>query len=174
MRKLGNDELGRMSPEEAKNAERTPVVFILENVRSMNNVGSVFRTADAFLLHSVLLCGYTPVPPHREIQKTALGATETVTWKHFDSASEAIAGLRASGAVIYAVEQAEQSLVPTQVKMEPGRLTAFIFGNEVEGVKQETIDQCDGVVEIPQFGMKHSLNIAVSAGIIGWEMVREK
>lgn len=172
MRKIPNEELGRKTVEEFHKAPKTPVIFVLENVRSMNNVGSVFRTADAFLLEAVYLCGFTPVPPHREIQKTALGATETVRWKHFENAAAAIAELRSEHTTIYAVEQAEQSVSPVSLRPSRDKRLAFIFGNEVEGVEQSTIDQCDGVVEIPQSGMKHSLNIAVSAGIIAWEMVR--
>lgn len=172
MRKLHNDELGRKSVEEFHTAEKTPVILVLENVRSMNNVGSVFRTADAFLLEAVYLCGFTSTPPHREIQKTALGATETVRWKHFPSTSDAIAELKNAGAVIYAAEQAEHSLSPGEIDAK-GKTIAVIFGNEVDGVAQETIDQCDGVVEIPQAGTKHSLNIAVSAGILSWELFRK-
>jgi 23S rRNA (guanosine2251-2'-O)-methyltransferase len=171
MRKLLNEELDRKTPEEFHNAEKNPVIILLDDVRSMNNVGSVFRTADAFLVEAIYLCGFTPVPPHREIQKTALGATETVKWKHFPSALEALRGLKKEGWKIYALEQAEKSI--SLIDFIPGEneKTVLIFGNEVEGVQQELINECDGVIEIPQYGMKHSLNIAVSAGIVIWDIV---
>jgi 23S rRNA (guanosine2251-2'-O)-methyltransferase len=170
MRKLANEELDRKSPEEFHRAEKTPLVLVLENVRSMNNVGSVFRTADAFLVEAVYLCGFTPVPPHREIQKTALGATETVRWKHFASASEAIRELEKENYSVYALEQAEKSISLRDFQPAPNEKIALVFGNEVDGVMQETILHCKGVIEIPQHGTKHSLNIAVSAGIVTWEV----
>jgi tRNA G18 (ribose-2'-O)-methylase SpoU len=170
MRKLSNDELNRKTKEEFHSAEKNPVIIILDDVRSMNNVGSVFRTADAFLIEAIYLCGFTPVPPHREIQKTALGATETVTWKHFSSAGEALKELKQNGWKIYAIEQAEKSISLAGFHRGKNEKMALIFGNEVEGVKQELIDQSDGVIEIPQYGMKHSLNISVSAGIVIWEI----
>jgi 23S rRNA (guanosine2251-2'-O)-methyltransferase len=170
MRKLRNDELERKSVEEFHRAKKTPLILVLDNVRSMNNVGAIFRTADAFLVEAIYLCGFTPVPPHREIQKTALGATETVAWKHFPDPQSALDELRKEKRKIYAVEQAENSIPLTAFTPAPNEPLALIFGNEVEGVQQQLIDRCDGVLEIPQYGMKHSLNIAVSAGICVWEV----
>lgn len=170
MRKLSNDELDRKTKEEFHRAKKNPVIILLDDVRSMNNVGSVFRTADAFLVEAIYLCGFTPVPPHREIQKTALGATETVSWKHFASAAEALIELKKNGWKIYAIEQAENSISLSEFQRDENQKLVLIFGNEVEGVKQELIDECEGVIEIPQYGMKHSLNIAVSAGIVMWEI----
>jgi 23S rRNA (guanosine2251-2'-O)-methyltransferase len=172
MRKLLNEELERKSVEEFRVAEKTPLILVLDNVRSMNNVGSVFRTADAFLVEEIFLCGFTPLPPHREIQKTALGATETVAWKHFPSAADAVAALREKGVDVYAVEQTENSISLAEFIPAPKTKLALIFGNEVEGVSQEAINRCHGAIEIPQLGMKHSLNIAVSAGIVTWEIFR--
>jgi tRNA G18 (ribose-2'-O)-methylase SpoU len=165
------DELNRKSPEEFRRAEKIPVIVVLENVRSAYNVGSVFRTADAFLLEAIYLCGYTAFPPHKEIRKTALGAEDTVTWKHFKKAEEAIAELRASGYGIHAVEQVENSTLLHRFSPSDKKI-AVVFGNEVTGVEQSTIELCDGCIEIPQLGMKHSLNIAVAAGVVLWEMVR--
>jgi 23S rRNA (guanosine2251-2'-O)-methyltransferase len=170
MRKLRNEELDRKSVEEFHDSEKTPIVLVLDNVRSMNNVGSVFRTADAFLIEGIYLCGFTPVPPHREIQKTALGATETVLWKHFASTSEAISELKKEGRKIFAIEQAEKSISLSDFSAAKNEKLALVFGNEVEGVQQEIINDCDGVIEIPQYGMKHSLNISVSAGIVLWDI----
>jgi 23S rRNA (guanosine2251-2'-O)-methyltransferase len=171
MRKLLNEELDRKTQEEFHNSEKNPVILLLDDVRSMNNVGSVFRTADAFLVEAIYLCGFTPVPPHREIQKTALGATETVTWKHADSALETIRHLKETGWKIYAVEQAEKSISLSDFTPAENEKLVLIFGNEVEGVQQELINECDGVIEIPQYGMKHSLNISVSVGIVVWDVV---
>lgn len=170
MRKLANDELERLNPEAFREAEKTPVIILLDNVRSMNNVGSVFRTADAFLVEKIILCGYTPQPPHRDIQKTALGATETVTWEHTSDTLRAVKKLQQEGWLVYAVEQAEQSILLQQFVAPPLLKTALVFGNEVEGVQQEVVSACDGCIEIPQFGTKHSFNIAVAAGIVVWEV----
>jgi tRNA G18 (ribose-2'-O)-methylase SpoU len=170
MRKLANDELDRLNPEAFREAEKTPVIILLDNVRSMNNVGSVFRTADAFLVTKIFLCGYTPQPPHRDIQKTALGATETVAWEHAPDTLTAVKKLQQEGWAVYAVEQAEQSIMLHQFVAPPQRKTALVFGNEVEGVQQEVVSACDGCIEIPQFGTKHSFNIAVAAGIVVWEV----
>ena len=170
MRKLLNEELDRKTQEEFHSAEKTPVIILLDDVRSMNNVGSVFRTADAFLIEAIYLCGFTPVPPHREIQKTALGATETVTWKHFPSASEALIELKKEGWKIYSIEQAEKSISLSDFIPGEKEKLVLIFGNEVEGVRQELVNESDGVIEIPQYGMKHSLNIAVSVGIVIWDI----
>jgi len=170
MRKLTMPELGRKSVEEFKQSEKHAIIAVLENVRSAYNVGSVFRTADAFLIEAVYLCGYTAFPPHKEIRKTALGAEQTVRWKHFKNTSEAITELRTEGYAVYAVEQAEKSL-QLNVFTASGK-TAVVFGNEVTGVEQSTILQTDGCIEIPQWGMKHALNIATAAGVVLWELVR--
>lgn len=166
------DELNRKSVEEFKNSQKNPVIAVLENIRSAYNVGSVFRTADAFLLQAIYITGYTCIPPHKEIRKTALGAEETVDWKHFTNAPEAIKHLKDDGYKVYAVEQAMNSLLLQKVAFKTDEKIAVIFGNEVTGVEQDTILQCDGCIEIPQLGMKHSLNIATAAGVVLWEIVR--
>ena len=168
------NELNRKTVEEFKQSDKTPVIAVLENIRSAYNVGSVFRTADAFLLEAIYITGYTCVPPHKEIKKTALGAEESVEWKHFANATEAIKTLKESGYKIYAVEQAVNSHQLQLVEFNIDEKIAVIFGNEVTGVEQETILQCDGCIEIPQLGMKHSLNIATAAGFVLWEIVRRK
>ncbi len=174
MRKLSMDELGRMTVDEFKQSQKLPIIVVLENIRSAYNVGSVFRTGDAFLLEAVYIIGYSAVPPHKEIKKTALGAEESVTWKHFAKTDEAIAQLRADGYTVYAVEQAEGSISLENIKQAEGEKVAVILGNEVTGVEQETIAACDGCIEIPQLGMKHSLNIATAAGVVLWELVRKR
>ncbi|HRX95069.1 MAG TPA: RNA methyltransferase [Chitinophagaceae bacterium] len=173
MRKLSMDELGRKSVEEFKESDKNPIIAVLENVRSGYNVGSLFRTGDAFLLEAIYICGYSPYPPHKEIKKTALGAEDTVAWKHFKKTNEAIDELRENGYKIFAAEQAEGSIALHQFHFEPDEKVAIIFGNEVTGVEQSTIALCDGCVEIPQMGMKHSLNIATAAGVVLWELVRK-
>ncbi len=172
MRKLGMDELNRKTVEEFKEADKNKLIVVLENIRSMQNVGSVFRTADAFLVEAVYLIGYTPQPPHRDIHKTALGATETVTWKYFSKTTDALAELKTSGYKIFGIEQTQGSILLQDFKQGAEEKIALIFGNEAEGVEQETLHQCDGCIEIPQFGMKHSLNISVAAGVVLWEIVR--
>lgn len=170
------DELNRKSVEEFKEAEKVPVVVVLENIRSAYNVGSVFRTADAFLLSGIYICGYTAYPPHKEIKKTALGAEDTVHWKHFKKVEDAIEELRAEGYTIFSVEQANNS-IPLNNFHETGgqdQKLAVIFGNEVTGVEQSTIALSDGCIEIPQLGMKHSLNVSVAAGVVLWELVRSR
>lgn len=174
MRKLENAELNRLNVEEFKNAEKIGLTVILENVRSALNVGSVFRTADGFRLEKIILIGYTATPPNKEMNKTALGATDTVNWEQVSTSAEAIDSLRSKGYKIYSVEQAEKALMLNDFVPAPNERIALIFGNEVTGVDQETIDLSDGVIEIPQFGAKHSLNIAVSAGIILWHIVNHK
>ena len=174
MRKLGMDELDRKSVEEFRQSEKTPMIVVLENIRSAYNVGSVFRTGDAFLIEAIYICGYTAQPPHKEIKKTALGAEETISWKHFETAAEAIAELKETGYKVYAVEQAEGSLLLQHFKSEPTDKIAVVFGNEKAGVEQSTIHTCDGCIEIPQLGMKHSLNIATAAGVVLWEFVRKR
>jgi tRNA G18 (ribose-2'-O)-methylase SpoU len=166
------DELNRKSVEEFKRTDKLPVIAVLENIRSAYNVGSVFRTADAFLLEAIYIIGYTAKPPHKEIKKTALGAEDSVEWKYFDNANLAIAQLRENGYKVFAVEQVEKSISLENFLNKPGDRIAVIFGNEVSGVEQSTIEQCDGCIEIPQFGMKHSLNIATAAGVVLWEIVR--
>jgi 23S rRNA (guanosine2251-2'-O)-methyltransferase len=171
-RKLANEELGRKSADEFRSSSKTPVLVILDNIRSHHNVGSVFRTADAFALEGVWLCGYTPVPPHREIHKTALGATDTMEWKHFQATSDAIREARQAGYKLIAVEQTEGSILLQDItKQFPGRV-ALVFGNEVGGVDQGVIDACDAVLEVPQEGTKHSINISVCAGVVLWEFFR--
>ena len=171
-RKLSMSELNRKSVDEFQRAEKTPVIAVLENIRSAYNVGSVFRTADAFLLKAIYLTGYTPCPPHKEIKKTALGAEETVTWKHFNKAAEAIAELKENGYKVYAIEQVMYSRPLQLMQFDPYEKIAVLFGNEVTGVEQETVEHCDGCIEIPQMGMKHSLNIATAAGVVLWEIIR--
>ena len=174
MQKLSMDELNRKTVNEFKRSQKTPVIAVLENIRSAYNVGSVFRTADAFLLESIYLTGYTCVPPHKEIKKTALGAEDSVEWKHFANAGEAIDALKKSGYKVYAVEQVVNSLSLEKIEFDRDEKIAVIFGNEVTGVEQETIAKADGYIEIPQLGMKHSLNIATAAGVVLWEIVRTR
>lgn len=164
------DELGRKTVEEFKAADKTPVVLVLDNIRSMHNVGSVFRTADAFLVQGIILCGYTPVPPHRDINKTALGATETVEWQYFDTTVSAVQELKAAGYKVMAIEQAENSFMLNNFVPPAGQPLALVFGNEVSGVDTEVMKLADGCIEIPQLGMKHSLNISVSTGIVVWDI----
>jgi tRNA G18 (ribose-2'-O)-methylase SpoU len=166
-------ELGRKSVEEFRESQKLPVIAVLENIRSAYNVGSVFRTADAFLLEGIYICGYTAFPPHKEIRKTALGAEDTAAWKHFKNIEEAIDEIRAMGYKVYAVEQAVDSWKLGSFSAEDDKV-AVIFGNEVTGVEQSTIALCDGVIEIPQLGMKHSLNVATAAGVVLWELIRER
>jgi tRNA G18 (ribose-2'-O)-methylase SpoU len=172
MRKLKITELNRISPEDFKKAEKIPLVVVLDNVRSQHNVGSVFRTSDAFLAEAVYLCGITATPPHAEIHKTALGAENSVDWKYFDNTIEAVRELKQQGYSIAAVEQAENSISLDELRLE-NKKYALILGNEVHGVAQEVMDLCDFCIEIPQFGTKHSLNVSVTAGIVIWESFRK-
>jgi 23S rRNA (guanosine2251-2'-O)-methyltransferase len=172
MRKLANAELNRKSVEEYKRTPKIPVVVVLDNVRSLNNIGSVFRTCDAFMIESLVLCGITATPPHREIHKTALGATESVHWMYFEDTRDALARLRSQGYTLCAVEQTEKSMMLHDFKPVQGNKYAFIFGHEIRGVDQEVVNACDRCIEIPQMGTKHSINIAVSAGIVLWEIFR--
>ena len=174
MQKLSMDDLNRISPEEFKRSEKAPVIAVLENIRSAYNVGSVFRTADAFLLEAIYITGYTCTPPHKEIKKTALGAEDSVEWKHFVSAAEAIVILKEQGYKVYAVEQVVDSIALQNLSLSNKEKVAFVFGNEVSGVEVSTIGLCDGCVEIPQFGTKHSLNIATAAGVVLWEATKPK
>lgn len=168
-RKLKNEELGRISPEEFRQADKIPVVVLLDNVRSLHNVGSVFRTCDAFLAQTLYLCGYTGTPPNKEINKTALGSTESVQWKHENDILSLVKTLRAEGFRVWSVEQAVNSVFLHDFEVKKSEKYALVFGNEVSGVSQEVIDISDGVIEIAQGGTKHSLNIAVSAGVVLWE-----
>lgn len=165
------DELSRKTVNDFKNAEKNKIILVLESIRSMHNVGSVFRTADAFLIEAVFLCGYTPLPPHRDIHKTALGATETVDWMYFQSAADAIKELKSKNYKIFAVEQTEGSISLDKLKVDREERIALVFGNEVDGVSNEVLALCDACIEIPQQGMKHSLNISVATGIVLWQMV---
>jgi 23S rRNA (guanosine2251-2'-O)-methyltransferase len=174
MRKLSMDELGRKSVEEFKQASKTPIIAVLDNIRSMHNVGSVFRTADAFLIDAIFLCGYTPQPPHRDINKTALGATDSVDWIYFPTATEAVQELKNRGYKVLAVEQTEGSVSLEKFSVKTDDKIAVVFGNEVEGVQNDVLKVVDGSLEIPQLGMKHSLNISVAAGIVLWEIVRTR
>ncbi len=174
MQKLSMDELNRKSVEEFKRSEKTPVIAVIENVRSAYNVGSLFRTADAFLLQGIYITGYTAKPPHKEIKKTALGAEDSVDWQYFPTASEAIVQLKNYGYKVYAVEQVVNSHALQQMEFKNDDKIAVIFGNEVTGVEQDTILQCDACIEIPQLGMKHSLNIATAAGVVLWEIIRTR
>lgn len=174
MRKLSMDELNRKSVDEYKGSEKIPLIAVLDNIRSMHNVGSVFRTADAFLLQAIYLCGYTPQPPHRDIHKTALGATETVDWKYYSHAVTAVQELRHQGYRIFAIEQVTKSIALQQFERSKYEKLAVVFGNEVNGVSEELLQHCDGCIEIPQWGMKHSLNVSVAAGIVFWELVRNR
>ncbi|MCI0522654.1 MAG: RNA methyltransferase [Bacteroidales bacterium] len=173
MRKLSNDELNRKSVTEFRASSKSPFVIVLDNIRSLNNVGSIFRTADAFIVESVYLCGITATPPHREIQKSALGATESVAWRYFDRTTEAVANLRESGFTIVSVEQAEGSVSLDTFTPEKGKKYALIFGHEVRGVSEEVVGMSDACIEIPQYGTKHSFNVAVSAGIVLWHLAHK-
>lgn len=170
MHKLKLDELNRVSVDEFKLQEKLPLTIVLDNVRSMHNVGSIFRTSDAFALERIVLCGITGQPPHREIEKTALGATQSVDWCYFDTTTAAIEWLKKEGKVILAIEQANNSIMLDEYKPAPGSSYALIFGNEVNGVSEEVMQKIDACIEIPQFGTKHSFNIVVSAGIVLWDM----
>ncbi|MEO6304569.1 MAG: RNA methyltransferase [Bacteroidia bacterium] len=169
--KLKNEELNRLNVNEFKNATKQPVIIVLDNVRSLNNVGSAFRTADAFLIEEIILCGVTGTPPNKEIEKTALGATSTVKWTHFKTTLEAIEHLKQKNYTPFAVEQADKSTALNKLTIKDEKI-ALVFGNEVYGVDQDVIDACKGVIEIPQAGTKHSLNISVSIGIVLWEILR--
>ena len=173
MRKLENSELDRKSVDAFKNADKTPLIIILDDIRSLHNIGSVFRTADAFLIEKIYLCGITATPPHKEIQKTALGATETVAWEHSQSVTEVISKLKSEGTTVLAVEQVENAHLLDEFKVVINQKYALVFGNEVYGVSQEAVELCDGCIEIPQLGTKHSLNIAVSAGIVIWDLFKQ-
>ena len=166
-------ELNRISAEEFKKADKLPLVVILDNVRSLHNIGSVFRTSDAFRVECIYLCGITATPPHPEMHKTALGAEFTVDWKYVNNAVEAVDNLRQEGYVVFSVEQAENSIMLEDMRLEQGKRYAVVLGNEVKGVQQEVIDHSDGCIEIPQYGTKHSLNVSVTAGIVIWDLFKQ-
>lgn len=173
MRKLENSELERKSIEDFKKSEKTPIILILDDVRSLHNIGSVFRTADAFLIEKIYLCGITATPPNKEIHKTALGATETVNWEHNENVLEVITNLKKENVTTLAIEQVESAIFLQNFKIEKDQKYALVFGNEVHGVSQEAVALCDGCIEIPQLGTKHSLNISVSAGIVVWDLFQK-
>ncbi len=170
MKKLKNSELSRLSIDEFKNSSKTPVIVILDNIRSAHNVGSVFRTCDAFLIDKIILCGITAIPPNKEIRKTALGSSESVDWRYYKNTEEVIMKLKKKDYQIIAVEQANKSIKLERFRPENEKKYAIIFGNEIKGISQKIIDNSDSVIEIPQFGTKHSLNVSVSAGIVIWDI----
>mgnify|MGYP000037858340 CR=1 FL=1 len=170
MRKLKNEELPRLDIDAFKNAQKTPIIVVLDNIRSLNNIGSVFRTADAFLIEKIYLCGITATPPHKDIRKTALGATESVTWEYRESTVALVQEYKAKGYITIAVEQAENAIMLNKLSVKSSKKYMIIFGNEVKGVDQKVVDHCEHVLEIPQFGTKHSLNISVSAGVVIWDL----
>ncbi|MGK0386269.1 MAG: 23S rRNA (guanosine2251-2'-O)-methyltransferase [Patiriisocius sp.] len=169
-RKLKNSELGRIHPETFKISEKTPLIIILDNIRSLNNIGSVFRTADAFLIEKIYLCGITAQPPHKDIQKTALGATDSVTWEYAENTMDVITNLKKEGVFIASIEQAEDAISLENFEIKPQQKYAIVMGHEVKGVQQEVVSASDAVIEIPQYGTKHSLNIAVSCGVVLWDL----
>ena len=174
MRKLLNEELDRLTVEDFKKVDKIPFTVVLDNVRSLHNIGSVFRTADAFRLEAIYLCGITATPPHREIHKTALGATESVFWEYREETIEAIRELKEKGYLIYSVEQTEGAVLLDQVQLSDKQKYALVFGHEIRGVDQQVVDLSDLCIEIPQYGTKHSLNISVAAGIVIWELFRRR
>jgi len=171
MRKLKNSELDRLSVDEYKEIAKTPITMVLDNIRSCNNIGSVFRTSDALLIEKVILCGITAAPPNKDIHKTALDAEKSVPWEYFEETEEAVQRLKESGYRVFAVEQVENSISLPDFAPDKNQKLALVFGNEVKGVQQSVIDMCDGAIEIPQYGTKHSFNISVSAGIVLWDLV---
>lgn len=173
MRKLENSELERKSVEDFKQSDKTPIILILDDIRSLHNIGSVFRTADAFLIEKIYLCGITATPPNKEIHKTALGATETVTWEHHKNVLEVVENLKSEDVLVYAIEQVENAIFLDNFQPDNSKKHALVFGNEVYGVSQEAVKLCDGTIEIPQLGTKHSLNISVSAGIVVWDLFQK-
>ena len=173
MRKLKNNELNRISVDEFKSTKKTPIIVVLDNIRSLNNIGSVFRTSDAFLIEKIYLCGITAIPPNREIHKTALGATESVDWEHKEDTLALVKKLKSEGIVVAAIEQAENSIMLDKFSLESNKKIAIVFGNEVKGVQQEVVSESDYCVEIPQKGTKHSLNISVSCGVVLWDLYQK-
>jgi len=170
MRKLKNSELDRLSVEDFKLVKKTPLIIVLDNIRSLNNIGSVFRTSDAFLIEKIYLCGITATPPHKDIHKTALGSTETVAWEYVENTLDLVEKLQTQNVKVCAIEQAENAIMLNDFKPETNTTYALVFGNEVKGVSQQVVNASDVVIEIPQYGTKHSLNISVSAGVVMWDM----
>jgi 23S rRNA (guanosine2251-2'-O)-methyltransferase len=170
MRKLKNSELNRINIDEFKETEKSPIIVVLDNIRSCNNIGSVFRTSDAFLVEAIYLCGYTATPPHKDIHKTALGAEDSVCWRYFETTQEAVNSLVNENYKVYAIEQVDNSIMLPDFHPKSDDKIAIVFGNEVKGVQQKVIDICHGSIEIPQYGTKHSFNISVSAGIVLWDI----
>lgn len=173
MRKLRNIELNRLSVEEFKQTEKTPLVVVLDNIRSCNNIGSVFRTSDALLVQKIYLCGITATPPNNEIRKTALDAEKSVEWEYVEQTEDAVKQLQSDGFKVYAIEQVDKSIMLPDFRPQKGEKTALVFGNEVKGVKQSVVNICNGSIEIPQYGTKHSFNISVSAGIVLWDVFQK-
>ena len=173
MRKLENSELDRKTIDDFKKSDKTPLIIVLDDIRSLHNIGSVFRTSDAFLIEKIILCGITATPPNKEIHKTALGATETVAWEYHENVLEVIKNLKKENVITLAIEQVESSIFLQEFQVEKNKKYALVFGNEVYGVAQEAVAICDGCIEIPQLGTKHSLNIAVSAGIVVWDLFQK-
>lgn len=170
MRKLKNSELDRLSVDEFKTSKKTPLIIVLDNIRSLNNIGSVFRTSDAFLIEKIYLCGITAKPPHKDINKTALGSTDTVDWEYAENTLDLIKRLQLNGVKVASIEQAENSTMLNNFQPEANKIYALVFGNEVKGVQQDVVSVSDIVLEIPQFGTKHSLNISVSCGLVVWDV----
>lgn len=173
MRKLRNSELNRISIDQYKKIDKTPLIVVLDNIRSCNNIGSVFRTSDALLIEKIYLCGITATPPNKDIHKTALDAEKSVEWKYLENTEDAVTELQNRGYKVYAIEQVENSILLPNFKPIENEKIAIVFGNEVKGVKQTVVNICDGSIEIPQFGTKHSFNISVSAGIVLWDIFQK-
>lgn len=173
MRKLKITELNRISPDEFKDTAKIPLVVVLDNIRSLNNVGSVFRTSDAFLVEAIYLCGITATPPNPEIHKTALGAEHSVEWKYFEDTVDAVGNLKQNAYTVFAIEQVENSVMLNNLQLDSQKKYAIVMGNEVKGVQQIVVDACDGCIEIPQYGTKHSLNVSVTTGIVIWDFFKQ-
>lgn len=173
MKKKSILELSRLSTEEYTHVDKLPFIVVLDNVRSLNNIGSVFRTSDAFLVEEIYLCGITATPPHTDIHKTALGAEESVKWSYFSNATDAVDNLHDRGYIVYTIEQVQDSMMLDKILLDNTKKYAVVLGNEVKGVQQEVVDKCDGCIEIPQFGTKHSLNVSVTAGLVIWDFFKQ-
>lgn len=173
MKKLKITELNRITPEEFKEARKIPLIIVLDNIRSLNNIGSVFRTSDAFLVEAIYLCGISATPPNAEIHKTALGAEYSVDWKYYEDTVEAVQALQTDGFAVYSIEQVQNSTMLDTLVLDPSKKYAVVMGNEVKGVQQSVVDICDGCIEIPQFGTKHSLNVSVTTGIVIWDFFKQ-